>query len=182
MIENISRSDTDLPLLFIVMGVSGSGKSTIAHRLARLNSFHFLEADDYHSETAKLKMRNGEALSDDDRTPWINSLCISLEILAKSNIHCCLAYSGLRREHRQQFRSLGYRVTFIHLSGTLEQLQKNLENRRSHFFQPSLLNSQFEAMQQPESEADVFTIEIMDGIDETVMSAQKIVLENMSFN
>ena len=182
MIDCIKRHQESKPLLFIIMGVSGSGKSTIAFELAKLNSFHFLEADDYHSATAKQKMQNGQALTDEDRRPWIKSMCITLETLAKSKIDCCLAYSGLRKDHRQEFRRLGYQVTFIHLSGTIEQLERNLKQRESHFFDSGLLSSQFDAMQAPEHESDIVTVDIKDSVDETVMLAQAIVLESMKTN
>ena len=94
------------PKLVIVMGVSGCGKSTVGKQLALDLGYTFIEADDFHSVAAKQQMANGIPLTDVMREPWLKRLCQHLdqEVLVDS----VLAYSGLRRRHRQLFRELGF--------------------------------------------------------------------------
>ncbi len=180
MIDCISNEGIMRPFLFIVMGVSGSGKSTIAHQLAKLNSFHYVEADDYHTEQAKQKMAKGIALDDNDRLPWIDSMCITLETLVESKTNCFVAYSGLKKHHRDRFRRLGYQTSYIHLVAGRDKLASNIKNRGKHFFNAKLLDSQLAAMQSTQEEKDVFKLNLRESIEATLVDAQSIVLNAMN--
>lgn len=144
--------------LIIIMGVSGCGKSTVAHKLAKTLKGEFIEADDFHSEQNKKMMQSGVALTDALREPWINKLCAHIQNSQSSLI--IMAYSGLRRSHRQRFRALGYITLFIWLNGSQVQIAERLHNRDGHFMSEVLLGSQFESLQLPENEVDIFEINI----------------------
>lgn len=144
--------------LIIVMGVSGCGKSTVAQKLAKTFKGEFVEADDFHSEQNKKMMQNGISLTDALREPWINSLCAHIQDSESSLI--IMAYSGLRRRHRQRFRGLGYNTLFIWLNGSQVLIAERLRNRDGHFMSGALLDSQFESLELPENEIDIFEIDI----------------------
>lgn len=167
------------PCLIIVMGVSGCGKTTVAQKLAELNVLEFMEADDFHSTSAVEKMSNGMALNDEDREPWIDSMCRYLSTRAKNNISCCLAYSGLRRAHRKRFLEIGFEVFFIHLTANKEIILNHLEKRSEHFMGSALLESQYNDLQPAAFEEPIYDVQIQESIESTVMSAQKILLKNI---
>lgn len=149
------------PQLFIVMGVSGSGKSTIARQLAQDYSWAFVDADDFHSEQAKELMAANLPLTDEMRAPWITAIVSHLSLLFKQGKSVSLAYSGLKKRHRSVFRNLSYSCHFFYLQGDKKTLQERMNKRKNHFFSAELLNSQFEAMQPPgDDEKDVSIIEI----------------------
>jgi gluconokinase len=124
------------PYLIISMGVSGSGKSTLAKRLAEQFDLPFFEADDFHSAENKAHMAAGKPLTDAMREPWIAHMCDTLKTTGKS---CVLAYSGLRRAHRQRFRELGFKTLFLHLHGEKALIAERMQARANHFMPSSLL-------------------------------------------
>lgn len=160
------------PYLIISMGVSGSGKSTLAELLAEKFELPFLEADDFHSETNKAHMAAGKALTDEMREPWIASICETIKTEGKS---CVLAYSGLRRSHRQKFRELGFKTLFLHMHGTKELIAARMSERAGHFMPVSLLDSQFAAMDPQENEPDMVMVSIDATVPEIVSEATSIV-------
>lgn len=159
------------PYLIISMGVSGSGKSTLAELLAEKFDLPFLEADDFHSEENKAHMAAGKPLTDEMREPWIANICNTIKTEGKS---CVLAYSGLRRAHRQKFRELGFRTLFIKLDGSKELIAERMSERAGHFMPVSLLDSQFAAMEPPQDEPDMVVVSIDASIPAIVEQATKI--------
>ncbi|WP_440877129.1 gluconokinase [Thalassotalea sp. PLHSN55] len=147
--------------LFIIMGISGSGKSSVASLLAKHLNYHFVEADDFHSEIAKAHMADNKPLTDEMRAPWIADIISYLNKLYLQGTNVVLAYSGLKREHRQQFRYLDYNCHYFYLSGSREKIATQMESRNNHFFGVDLIDSQFQAMETilPE-ETDVHVIEL----------------------
>jgi len=153
--------DKDTPRLFIVMGVSGSGKSSIAKKMADELSLTFLDADDFHSEQAKKHMANNKPLTDEMRAPWLRAIIAHLNSLHQQGESVALAYSGLKSAHRQLFRELSFVCHFFYLDGDKAVIAKRISQRESHFFSENLLDSQFAAMESPLlSEQDVSTINI----------------------
>ncbi|WP_053980992.1 gluconokinase [Marinagarivorans algicola] len=160
------------PYLIISMGVSGSGKSTVAQMLAQQFDLTFLEADDFHSPTNKAHMAAGKALTDAMREPWIASICDKIK---SDGNNCILAYSGLRRAHRQKFRELGFKTLFLYLNGSKELIAQRMSERAGHFMPVSLLDSQFASMDAPQNEPDMVLVSIDDPIPQIVANTTHIV-------
>ena len=150
--------DKSSPVLLVLMGVSGAGKSTIGRGVATALGFEFVEADDFHSDQAKARMARGKPLDDAMRSPWIES--ITQYLLARLNRRgLVLAFSGLRAAHRQSMRQLGFHVLYFHLCADPALLRRRLEDRKDHFASANLLHSQFDALQEPQS-ADVISVDV----------------------
>lgn len=145
--------------LFIVMGVSGCGKSTAANFIASQFDIPWIEADDYHSEEAKKKMASGIPLTDFDREPWLERL---FQAIRHVNSDLVLSYSGLREAHRRRFLQLGFSTHFIHLEGNFETIKHRLNQRKNHFVTAELLKSQFEQLDTIKADEPVTTFIISD--------------------
>lgn len=144
----------------VVMGVSGSGKSTVAHALAEAWPATFLDADDFHSAAAKARMARGEPLTDRMRAPWVRRLRTELVRRTLVGERVVLAFSGLRRQHRDMLRAAGLPLKFLFLHGDRELIASRMQARSNHYMPASLLDSQFEALQDPRGEPDVVTLDI----------------------
>jgi gluconokinase len=163
-ISKISNAHSNTNLI-IVMGVSGSGKSTIAKAIADHYHYCFLDADDFHSDENKNHMAKGLPLTDEMRTPWVNNIKNYLESAAKEQKHCVLAFSGLKRKHRDELRKAGLKTIFIFLSGDKELIQQRVNLRQNHFMNPGLVDSQFAALEDPTNETDVHAIAVNTTLD-----------------
>ncbi len=165
--------------LFIVMGVSGTGKSSLATKLADELSFVFVDADDFHSVQAKKYMAENKPLTDEMRAPWLAIIIAHLTSLHQQGKSVALSYSGLKSAHRELFRELPFDCHFFYLRGDKDVIAKRISLRESHFFSPELLDSQFETMQVPlVSETDISAINIdrdfLSVVDEINTLAQSI--------
>jgi gluconokinase len=143
-------------MIVIVMGVVGSGKTTVGRLLAEQLGWGFADADDFHSPSNVEKIRKGVALDDDDRRPWLESLraAISQWIAEKRNY--VLACSALKSSYRREL-SVGTDVRFVYLKGSAELIAERLRFRHGHFADAQILASQFADLQEPE---DAVTVEI----------------------
>lgn len=149
------------PRLIIIMGVSGSGKSSLSKEIAKEFSFIFIDADDFHSEQAKKHMAENQPLTDEMRVPWITAILAYLNLLYQQKKSVVLAYSGLKIAHRQLFRELKFYCHFFCLTGDKATITERVSKRRKHFFSSVLLDSQFEALEFPvKEERDISTISI----------------------
>lgn len=135
--------------LILVMGVSGTGKSTIAQSLAQQLNYTYLDADDFHSDEAKKMMTDGQAINDDIRQEWISRILLFLSKEQYKNTRFILAYSGLKKEQRQRFQELETPLSGIFLHGEKAVIATRLTNRAGHFFPERLLKSQFDALELP---------------------------------
>jgi gluconokinase len=135
--------------LILVMGVSGTGKSTIAQSLAQQLNYTFLDADDFHSDEAKKMMADGQAINDGIRQEWISRMLLFLSKEQYQNTNFILAYSGLKKEQRHRFQTLDTLLSGIFLYGDKAVIAQRLNNRAGHFFPEKLLNSQFGALELP---------------------------------
>lgn len=137
--------------ILIVMGVSGCGKSTVGRLLAELTSLPFADGDDFHSAANKRKMSAGVPLTDEDRLPWLAAIKNSYKSLAPGIIAC----SALKMKYRQLLSApaadgrQNHPVTFIYLKLSKEEAGHRLSARKGHFFDKTLLDSQFETLQEP---------------------------------
>lgn len=148
--------------LYVVMGVSGAGKSTVASALAEHFGFIYLDADDFHSEEAKAHMKAGKPLTDEMRVPWIGRICQRLSELEGQGKTAVLAFSGLKKRHREPLRQCGQTTHFLFLDGEAELIAQRLSARQGHFMAPSLLDSQFDSLERPDltQEPDVHLLNI----------------------
>jgi len=157
------------------MGVSGCGKTTLARNLAWDFGFEFLEADDFHSAENKAHMASGQPLTDAMREPWITAMCDRLREHQVRGESCVLAYSGLRRTHRERFRQLGYPTLFLHLAGIKDIIRQRMEIRPDHFMPTGLLDSQYLALEAAQEEPDIVAIDVGLSIGEIHRQAAMLV-------
>ena len=145
---------------FVVMGVSGCGKSTVAEQLAKATGGDFLDADDFHPPANKAKMSAGIPLCDEDRWGWLDALNAELKIRAESQAPLFLACSALRRAYRKRLSADLSSLRYLYLRGSKELIRSRMEARSGHFMPPALLDSQFAALEEPDSsEAVVVSID-----------------------
>jgi carbohydrate kinase (thermoresistant glucokinase family) len=139
------------------MGVSGCGKTRIGSDLARALGLPFIDADDLHDPAARAKMARGEALTDEDRAPWLGRVGAALAA-EESAVAAC---SALRRRYRDVIRrAAGEDVLFIHLSGQRDVIATRLAARQGHFMPPGLLGSQFDTLEPPDADEPHLTLDV----------------------
>ena len=136
--------------VFIIMGVCGSGKSTIGTNLAKNLSCSFLDADDFHPQSNLNKMVKGVPLNDDDRKPWLITLNeVLISHTQSSNTNVVLGCSALKISYRASLSKNLSSMVFIHLQGTFDTIISRLNARVGHYMKPSMLQSQFAALELP---------------------------------
>lgn len=172
---SINQTPEHPPVLVICCGVSGSGKTTLAEHLAEHFGFCFVEADDFHPPVNKAHMASGKPLTDAMREPWVDALCEHFVNQFAEGKSCVMANSGLRRKHRDRFRSLGQSTLFFYLTGPKEMIRKRMEVRAGHYMKPELLDSQYEALELPENEPDVIAIDVSQTIPNIAAQAHAYV-------
>jgi len=133
--------------IVVVMGVSGSGKSTIAKGLSTLTGWEFAEGDAFHSEANVEKMRSGRALTDDDRWPWLESIGDWISAKESAGESAVVTCSALRRVYRDLLRRGRPHVRFLHIEAPSELIQDRVEHRPDHYMPPSLLPSQLATLE-----------------------------------
>lgn len=146
--------------LYVVMGVSGSGKTAIGSALARSLGIEFVEGDDFHSEENVKRMASGIALTDEDRAPWLRAIAARLRAAKKSGIGLVASCSALKRSYRDSLRAEAGDVRFIFLNGARALIAERLATRSGHFMPPSLLDSQFAALDVPGADERVWECDI----------------------
>jgi gluconokinase len=148
-------------MVIIVMGVAGSGKSTIGSLLASRLGWRFVEGDEYHSPANVEKMRAGIPLTDIDREPWLAKLALLIARWNSDSEDVVLTCSALKRAYRDQL-GLGEGLLYVYLKGTREQLEKRLRNRESHFAGVELLDSQLATLEEPAHDEPAVTVALSD--------------------
>ena len=146
-------------MIILVMGVSGSGKSTIGQLLADSLHWEFADADSFHSPENIEKMRHGIPLNDLDRMPWLLALQQAIQQWLQKNKNMVLACSALKASYRQVLVLDEERVKLVYLKGAFELIQKRLQTRQTHFMSEKLLKSQFDALQEP---SGAITVDVSD--------------------
>jgi gluconokinase len=141
----------------VVMGVAGSGKSTIADMFAQQLGWTHIEGDDLHPPENVAKMAAGKPLTDADREPWLRLICDRVNQTEGNQVITC---SALQRAYRDILRSADARVRFLHLSGSTELLTTRIDARTDHFMPPSLLTSQLEALEPLTSDEDGVVVDV----------------------
>jgi gluconokinase len=148
------------PSILIVMGVSGSGKSTVAALLAERLGWALLEGDALHPPANIEKMKHGIPLGDADRVPWLQAIEAAMDRWRGQGISGVLTCSALKRAYRDQLARSRPTVRFIYLKGDKDLIARRVALRRGHFMPPALLDSQFATLDEPEPDEPVVTIPI----------------------
>ncbi|QYD69602.1 gluconokinase [Paraburkholderia edwinii] len=146
-------------MILIAMGVSGAGKTRIGELLAERLHCDFTDGDAFHSAANKAKMHKGIPLTDDDRWPWLKTIRAAIEEKQHAHETAVFTCSSLKRAYRDILRAGDKDVCFVYLKGTREVLQERLSTRTGHFFDPSLLQSQLETLEEP-NEDEAITVSI----------------------
>lgn len=141
-------------MIVIVMGVVGSGKTTVGRLLAEELGWGFADADDFHSPANKEKIRKGIGLTDADREPWLQSLRASIIQWIAERRSVVLACSALKRSYRSELEA-GPEIRFVYLKGTAALIASRLKMRRGHFANEQILASQLSDLEEPENAVTV---------------------------
>ncbi|RMG55694.1 MAG: gluconokinase [Bacteroidetes bacterium] len=131
------------------MGVAGSGKSTIGKQLAARTDWPFHDGDDFHSKENVEKMRQGIPLDDRDRAPWLLAIRAKIETYLESDQNAVFACSALKQSYREVLQREDKRVRFVYLKGKPEDIAPRMAKRKNHFMPAGLLQSQFDALEEP---------------------------------
>ncbi len=152
----------------VVMGVAGCGKSAVGERLAQALGLPLIEGDAFHPPGNITKMRHGVALTDDDRAGWLQRLG---EQLAQQAGGAVLTCSALKRAYRDRLRQAAPQARFLYLALSPQQALERVSSRKDHFYPPSLVASQFEALQDPTGEPGVVAVDATLPLDQVVSAA-----------
>jgi gluconokinase len=161
----------------IVMGVSSSGKSTVGARLAQRLGVPFLEGDDLHPAANRAKMASGRPLDDADRKPWLAALTEWISTTAAVGDGAVVTCSALRRAYRDQFRSTGADLWFVHLALDRAVAAERIARRRGHFMPARLLDSQYEILDPLEADEPGVTIDASGDREQVLATALRAVTE-----
>src|SRR5581483_5910593 len=145
-------------MVVIVFGVAGVGKTTIGKLLSSELGWKFYEGDDFHPIANVEKMKKGIPLNDGDRQPWLESLRERIKESLAANEDAVLACSALKRKYRDLLR-VNSQVRFVYLRGDKEIVRERLKQRRGHFFDPKLLESQFADLEEPGPDEAVLVVD-----------------------
>ena len=146
------------PPVVLVMGVSGSGKTTVGAMLAANLHWTYAEADDFHPAANVAKMRAGIPLDDEDRWPWLRAIAAWIDERAAAGKPAVVTCSALKRRYRDVLRAGRPQVRLIYLDADRELIAKRLAARRGHFFPAGLLDSQFAELEPPERDEHPMTV------------------------
>jgi gluconokinase len=161
-------------LAIVVMGVSGSGKTSIAEAIAGRLVLYFVEGDALHPAANVAKMSHGVPLTDEDRMPWLHKIGFEIASAVARGEGIVVSCSALKRLYRDRLRrEAGGPLTFVYLEGSKELLTKRMGERKGHFMPTSLLESQLQTLESPTGEPGVVTVDIDDSIDGIVNAAMR---------
>lgn len=146
MVDPAPRGATT-PDHVVVMGVSGSGKSTVAKGISTVTGWEFAEGDAFHSDANVAKMRAGEALTDDDRWPWLGAIGAWISSKEERGESAVITCSALRRVYRDVLRQDRPHVRFLHVTATSDLIRDRMEHRPGHYMPASLLPSQLASLE-----------------------------------
>jgi gluconokinase len=156
--------------LYVVMGVSGCGKTRIGANLAKAIDVPFVEGDDYHPLENVRRMSSGIPLTDEDRAGWLRLLAARIREAKDEGTGLVLACSALKRSYREILRDAARpdALRFIYLRGTREVIGERLRARTGHFMPPSLMESQFEALEEPAADEGAWVYDVAGPAEEMV--------------
>jgi len=156
--------------VLVVIGVSGCGKTTVAALLAGRCGWSFEEGDALHPQSNVDKMRAGHPLTDEDRWPWLEKVASWIEGQLDAGRSGIITCSALKRSYRDILNRRGSGVVFVYLAGDKELIAARLAVRRGHFMPPSLLESQFETLEEPQADEPAVRVDIGPSPQEVVQN------------
>jgi gluconokinase len=156
------------PCALVVMGVSGSGKTTIADKLAERLGWTCEDGDTYHPKSNVEKMSAGHPLTDEDRWPWLNAIADEIERVCSASGHAVVACSALKRTYRDVLLRGRDDVRIVFLNGTQKLIADRLAARKGHFMPPGLLDSQFKTLEPPGPDENAIDVSIDAPVDTIV--------------
>jgi gluconokinase len=145
---------------WVVMGVSGCGKSTVGSALAQANGVPYIEGDQFHPEANVAKMSAGVALNDEDRAGWLLALQAQIHDAQQRNAGLVVSCSALKRRYRDLLREGDPALRFAHLNGARELISARMQARVGHYMPPSLLDSQFRDLEPLQADEAGVTLDI----------------------
>jgi carbohydrate kinase (thermoresistant glucokinase family) len=152
--------------VLVVMGVAGSGKTTVGALLAQSLGWPYADADSFHSPENVAKMAAGQPLSEQERGPWLRAIRAWIDERVSRQEPGVVSCSALKRAYRDALRTP--QVQFVYLRGEHAQIAERLAARVGHFFKPQLLDSQFELLEEPDADEQVIAVSIADSPSEIV--------------
>ena len=155
-----------IPCALIVMGVSGSGKSTIGEKLAQRLAFSYEDGDKFHPPANVAKMSAGQPLTDEDRWPWLQAIADEIDRICLAREHAVIACSALKRAYRDVLVHGRNDVRIVYLQGSQQLIADRLAQRKGHFMPPGLLDSQFKTLEPPDASEHAVTVSIDGAVDE----------------
>jgi gluconokinase len=168
---NDHRAANDIgkpPCALVLMGVSGSGKSTIANKLAERLRWAFEDGDRFHPAGNVAKMSAGQPLTDEDRWPWLQAISDEIDRACRAGQRLVIACSALKRAYRDILVHGRNDVRIVYLKGAQELIASRLALRKGHFMPPGLLDSQFKTLEPPDRDENPLTVSI-DASVETIV-------------
>jgi carbohydrate kinase (thermoresistant glucokinase family) len=155
-----TKTQTALPMILVVMGVSGSGKTTIGTQLALTLHWDFEDADWFHPTRNIDKMHAGIPLTDEDRAPWLIAIADFIDRTRTAGHHAVVTCSALKRRYRTVIIGNRPDVRLIYLKGDTELIGRRIATRHEHFMPPSLLQSQFDALEEPAPDEHAIVVSV----------------------
>jgi len=157
---------------FIVMGVSGCGKSSVGEALAKLLGWDYYDADDFHPPENVAKMAGGSPLNDSDRAPWLATLHDLISSSLEADRPGVLACSALKERYRRQLLDGNPDTQIIYLKGSYDLIWSRMEARTDHYMKPHMLKSQFDTLEEP---TDALDVDISLSVDQIVQEILKYI-------
>lgn len=154
--SSASESPNSACTVAVLMGVSGVGKTTVGRAVARRLGWEFFDADDFHPEANVEKMRRGIPLTDEDRSGWLDELTSLIARLHREGRSAIVACSALKQKYRDRLRHGINGAVVVYLRASNDIVEKRIRARPGHFFDAALLESQYDALEEPD---DAFTID-----------------------
>lgn len=151
---------SELPCALVVMGVAGSGKSSVGEALGRRLGWRYEDGDSFHPEANVAKMHAGTPLTDEDRWPWLQAIAAEIERCRQAGEHIIIACSALKKAYRDVLVHGRDDIRMVFLNGSHDLVADRLSHRKGHFMPAALLDSQFATLEPPSPEERPVTVSI----------------------
>lgn len=161
----MTHPTSELPSALVIMGVAGSGKSTIGEALAGRLGWRYEDGDSFHPAANVAKMSSGQPLTDEDRWPWLRAIAAEIERCRQAGEHVVIACSALKKAYRDILVHGRDDIRMVYLNGSPGLVADRLSHRKGHFMPPGLLDSQFKTLEPPSPQERPITVSIDAPVD-----------------